>query len=41
MAEITALLTAPIAPWDALICTSRVARDTVDNLVAEQADYLT
>lgn len=40
MAEITALLTAPIAPWDALVCTSRVARDTVDSLLAEQADYL-
>ena len=40
MAEIAGLLTAPIAPWDALICTSRVARDTVDAIVAEQTDYL-
>ena len=40
MEEIAGLLTAPIAPWDALICTSRVARDTIDAIVGEQTDYL-
>ncbi|MDO8802280.1 glycosyltransferase [Phenylobacterium sp.] len=40
MAEITGLLTAPVAPWDALICTSAVARETIDQVLEAQADYL-
>ena len=40
MDEMAGLLTAPIMPWDALICTSTVARDTIDSIIAAQADYL-
>ncbi|MHC1710909.1 MAG: glycosyltransferase family 4 protein [Solidesulfovibrio sp.] len=40
MEAITSLLTAPVMPWDALICTSTVARAAVETLVREQADYL-
>lgn len=40
MAEIAGLLTAPIAPWDALICTSTVAREAIDHVLEAQADYL-
>jgi starch synthase len=37
---ITALLTAPLRSWDALVCTSRAVRDTVRHLVEAQAEYL-
>ncbi|UUX48397.1 glycosyltransferase family 4 protein [Nisaea acidiphila] len=30
----------PIQPWDALICTSRVARDVVQRSIAQYGDYL-
>ena len=34
------LLTAPVAPWDALICTSTVAADVVETIWRAHADYL-
>ncbi|MDB5424716.1 MAG: glycosyl transferase, group 1 [Phenylobacterium sp.] len=34
------LLTAPVAPWDALICTSTVALDVVETVLRAQGDYL-
>lgn len=37
---ITGLLTAPVQPWDALVCTSQGVRDTVEQLLAQQQDYL-
>lgn len=40
MDEIAGLLTAPVAPWDALICTSTVARESIDQVLERQADYL-
>lgn len=33
-------LTAPLQPWDALVCTSRPARTAVVELLERQADYL-
>lgn len=33
-------LTAPVEPWDAIICTSTVARDAVRYVLEEQAAYL-
>jgi alpha-maltose-1-phosphate synthase len=40
MDGITALLSAPVMPWDALICTSRAALATVEQMFAAEADYL-
>lgn len=40
MDSITELLTAPIQPWDAIICTSKAVKDNVNRLVQAQADYL-
>ncbi|MBE2262192.1 MAG: glycosyltransferase family 4 protein [Burkholderiaceae bacterium] len=40
MDALTDYLVAPVQPWDALICTSTVARDTVRVLWQAQADYL-
>jgi glycosyltransferase involved in cell wall biosynthesis len=34
------MVAGPVMPWDALICTSTVARTFVENLLAEQEDYL-
>lgn len=34
------LLTAPVYPWDALICTSSAVKDNVVRLLQAQADYL-
>jgi starch synthase len=34
------LLTAPVQPWDALICTSSAVKDNVVRLLQAQADYL-
>jgi glycosyltransferase involved in cell wall biosynthesis len=34
------LLTAPVQPWDALICTSRAVKRTVETLLQHQAAYL-
>jgi len=40
MDAITELLTAPVQPWDALICTSRAVKNNVEKLLQAQADYL-
>jgi len=40
MDGITGLLAAPVMPWDALICTSRAALATVEDMLAAEADYL-
>jgi len=40
MAMIADLLTAPVAPWDALICTSAAVLETVRLIHEAQADYL-
>ncbi|CAN7202445.1 glycosyltransferase family 4 protein [Massilia sp. LjRoot122] len=40
MSMVTNLLVAPVRGWDAIICTSRVVRDSLRVLVEEQADYL-
>jgi len=37
---IAALLTGPIEPWDALICTSQAVKRTVQTLLEQQAAYL-
>jgi glycosyltransferase involved in cell wall biosynthesis len=34
------LASAPVAPWDAIICTSSAARDLIRSSYARQADYL-
>lgn len=33
-------LTAPLEPWDAVICTSRAARDAIRHVVEQQAEHL-
>ncbi len=40
MDAIARLVTAPVEPWDALICTSAAVRDMVGRLLEDQADYL-
>lgn len=40
MDNIAELLTAPVQPWDALICTSTAVRDNVQRILQAQADYL-
>ncbi|MFN7779843.1 MAG: glycosyltransferase family 4 protein [Betaproteobacteria bacterium] len=40
MDSITDLLTAPLAPWDALICTSAAVVQTVRTVLEAQAEYL-
>lgn len=40
MDAIADLPIAPVAPWDALICTSRAVRDNVQRLLQAQAEYL-
>lgn len=40
MDALTELLTAPVQPWDAVICTSTAAKDNVVRLLQVQADYL-
>lgn len=40
MAQIVDLVRAPVQPWDALICTSRAARDAVRAMVEAEARYL-
>lgn len=34
------LITAPVQPWDAVICTSRTAKDNVSRLLQAQVEYL-
>lgn len=40
MSMVTDLLVAPVRSWDAIVCTSRVVRDSVRVLLEAQADYL-
>jgi hypothetical protein len=40
MSAIAGLLVAPVRSWDAVICTSRVVRDSVRQVLERQADYL-
>lgn len=40
MDAITDLLTAPVQPWDALICTSTAVKENVMRILQAQADYL-
>jgi len=40
MDAIAELLTAPVHPWDAVICTSNAVKDNVNRLLQAQADYL-
>jgi glycosyltransferase involved in cell wall biosynthesis len=40
MDALAALLTAPVQPWDAVICTSVAVKDNVNRIVQSQADYL-
>ncbi len=40
MDAIADLLTAPVQPWDAVICTSTAVKDNVTRLLQAQADYL-
>lgn len=40
MSAIAGLLVAPVRSWDAVICTSRVVRDSVRGILERQADYL-
>ncbi|WP_201831589.1 glycosyltransferase [Microvirga zambiensis] len=35
------LLTAPVQPWDAIICTSRASREVIETLFSRQEEYLT
>jgi len=38
--QISDLVIEPLAPWDALICTSRAVRDTTRQLIEERSEYL-
>ena len=40
MDALTALLTTPVQPWDAVICTSAAVKDNVTLILQAQADYL-
>lgn len=40
MDDITALITSPIQPWDALICTSLAVKNNVTQLLQAQVNYL-
>ena len=40
MSMVADLLVAPVRAWDAIVCTSRVVRDSVRVLIEEQAAYL-
>ncbi|WP_020651981.1 glycosyltransferase family 4 protein [Massilia niastensis] len=40
MSMVADLLVAPVRGWDAVVCTSRVVRDSVRVLLEEQAEYL-
>jgi len=40
MTNLANLLVAPVRSWDAVICTSRVVRDTVRRVLERQAEYL-
>ncbi len=40
MSQLADLLTAPVRPWDALVCTSQAGRQAVEQVLQAQADYL-
>jgi alpha-maltose-1-phosphate synthase len=40
MDGITEMLTAPIHPWDAIICTSTASREVIQKLLSRQEEYL-
>jgi starch synthase len=40
MDALASLITAPVQPWDALICTSTAVKDNVTRLLQAQVDYL-
>ncbi|SLM30350.1 conserved hypothetical protein [Desulfamplus magnetovallimortis] len=40
MDALTALITEPVQPWDALICTSTAVKNNVERLLQAQVDYL-
>jgi glycosyltransferase involved in cell wall biosynthesis len=40
MDALVELLTAPVQPWDAVICTSHAVKDNVSRLMQSQVDYL-
>jgi starch synthase len=40
MDALTELITAPVQPWDALICTSSAVKDNVQRLLQSQVNYL-
>jgi starch synthase len=40
MDALAELITAPVQPWDALICTSTAVKDNVTRLLQAQTDYL-
>ncbi len=40
MDALTALITAPVQPWDAVICTSAAVKDNVVRLLEAQVEYL-
>lgn len=40
MTSLANLLVAPVRSWDAIICTSRVVRDSVRHVLENQAEYL-
>jgi glycosyltransferase involved in cell wall biosynthesis len=40
MDALTALITAPVQPWDAVICTSNAVKNNVERLLQAQVDYL-
>ena len=41
MDGLTGLLTAPVQPWDAIICTSNASREVIETLFSRQEEYLT
>jgi len=41
MDQIGALLTAPVEPWDALVCTSKAGKNAVLRVLSEWRDYQT
>jgi alpha-maltose-1-phosphate synthase len=40
MDSLVQLITAPVQPWDAVICTSMAVKDNVEKLLQAQVDYL-
>jgi len=40
MDALAALVTAPVQPWDAVVCTSRAVKNNVEKLFQAQFDYL-